>query len=96
MYGQLGDLDFVFRSLTQLGGLLLLLRHEDSLSAGSRRPSTELAFAGLGAEAGGGGRVGASGARLQLIGRVLLMGIFFSQGARHLYSQGPSLLAVLG
>lgn len=92
VYGQLGDPDFVFRSLTQLGGLLLLLRHEGSLG-GSRRPGAELAFAGLAAEAAG--RSGASGARLQLLGRVLLMGIFFSQGAVHIYHEGLSLLPVL-
>jgi len=86
----------VFRSLTQLGGLLLLLRHEDSLGRGTRRQSADLAFAGLGADAAAGGRGVASGARLQLIGRVLLMGIFFLQGGRHLFSRGFALLPALG
>jgi hypothetical protein len=51
VYGQLFDPDFVFRTLTQLGGLLLLLRHEDVIARGARGRSTSDALGGLSAGA---------------------------------------------
>mmetsp|Transcript_64 Transcript_64/g.174 ORF Transcript_64/g.174 Transcript_64/m.174 type:complete len:293 (+) Transcript_64:57-935(+) len=96
LYGQLTDVDFVFRSLTQVGGLLLLLRHEDTLGRGAKRGNSQDAFAGMGSESHGGRNGAGSGARLQLLGRVLLMAIFFCQGARHLYVSGVTVLSLVG
>jgi uncharacterized membrane protein YphA (DoxX/SURF4 family) len=96
IYWQLHEADFMARSFTQIGGLLLLIRHEESIAmGGSRRGSSNDAFAGMG-DGSGVGRRGASGARMQLVGRSLLMLIFFFQGARHLYSRGLTALSVTG
>lgn len=98
VYGQLDHPDFMFRTLTLLGGLLLLLRHENDIANAGKRNSGKQALSGLTGMADGPGGEGgaAAGSRLQLIGRVLLMVIFFFQGARHLYTRGLTLFSLVG
>ncbi|KAJ1625245.1 hypothetical protein T492DRAFT_1041196 [Pavlovales sp. CCMP2436] len=89
-------LGFTVVSFVYVGGLLLLLRHEDTLGRGAKRGNSQDAFAGMGSESHGGRNGAGSGARLQLLGRVLLMAIFFCQGARHLYVSGVTVLSLVG
>lgn len=78
----------MFRSMTQIGGLLLLLRNEGRLARTNKRASMAETFVGV--------EQGAGGAQLQLIGRGLLMLIFFFQGARHFNSHGFSIVGLVG
>merc|ERR1712216_533579 len=76
MYGQSTDLDFMCRSLTLVGSLFLLLRHEEKLTTNKKTD----AFAGLPSNV----MQSMGSARLQLAGRILLMFIFFFQAFHHL------------
>ena len=80
LYGQTADVDFLCRSVTLAGGLLLLLWSENHRRWRSTAKGIPLDFEGVNAH------------RLQLAGRLLLTFIFFFQA---LWSENGGLHAVL-